>query len=123
MNKKVYELEVGVHLDKDNEEYDCYGIGGATPTTGFGYYDENRIEFLDYAKAKEYADYYVKSGVNNTYAFIFEETYNIENEAIEEIKNNGYFDHEINVPHISTWLYYIYKDNNGEIKTIIDKGE
>lgn len=119
MNKKVYELEVGVLLESNNEEFDFYSIKNATEETKYGYFDENRIEFFDYEKAKKYADNYVKNGVNKTYAFIFEETYNLEEEDIKSINNWGYFDHEIDVPSISKWLYYTYKDKEGKI--IVEK--
>jgi len=122
-SQTIYELEVGVHLNKNNEEYESYAISGTTPTTELGYYNENNLSYLEYAKAKEYADEYVKRGVNNTYAFITSDIYNLDDIDIESVENNAYFEHDINIPNISEWLYYTYKDENGNIKTIINKGE
>ena len=122
MKYLVFDLEVGVHLNKNNEEYESYAISGATPTTEFGYYDENWLSYFDYKKAKEYADYYVKNGVDNTYAFITSDIYNLDEQDIENIEDFKYFNHDRDIPNIDSWLYYTYKDNNGEIKVLIDKG-
>lgn len=123
MHKNFYEVEVGVHLTKKNNEFDCYSLRGATEKTGFAYYDENNIAFFEYEKAVEYAKEYVKSGVKNTYAFIYLDEYNFSDEQIKSVEDCGTFENSIVVPPFNEWLYYIYKDENGNIITIVDKGE
>ena len=71
----LYKVEVGVLLDKDNEEYGCYnGVYDKLNS----YYDENVVFELDYLKALEYAKNYVENGVNGTYAIISKIYYNSE---------------------------------------------
>ena len=120
MKKTIYEVEVGVHLNKNHEEYESYAISGATPTTDLGYYDENVLAYFKLADAKKYADYYVEKGVNNTYAFITSDIYNLDKKDIESIKQSLYFDHDRDIPNIKYWLYYTYKDNDGNIKVLIN---
>ena len=62
----VYKVEVGVLLDKDNEEYDLYLYYDKKHS----YYEENSVLFLDYNSAIEYAKDYVDNGVNGTYSVI-----------------------------------------------------
>lgn len=62
----VYKVEVGVLLDKDNEEYDFYLYYDKKHS----YYEENSVLFLDYNMALEYAKEYVDNGVNGTYSII-----------------------------------------------------
>ena len=62
----VYKVEVGVLLDKDNEEYDFYLYYDKKHS----YYEENSVLFLDYNIALEYAKQYVDNGVNGTYSII-----------------------------------------------------
>lgn len=124
MHKNFYEVEVGIHLTEDNEEFDSYSITDVTNKTNFGYYDENQVAFFEYKKALDFANNYVKNGVKNTYAFIYLEEYNFSNEQIKSVKEFGTFDtNYIFIPPISDWLYYIYKDKNGNIITLINKGE
>lgn len=121
MNKVYYELEVGVHLSKSEDEYECYRLSQAPKELEVGYYDENRLNFLKYSEAKEYADEYVKDGVNGTYAFIYSDIFNMRDEDIEEIHDSKYFDHDIDIPNSEKWLYYIYKNDSGEIVTLINR--
>lgn len=62
----VYKVEVGVLLDKDNEEYDFYLYYDKKHS----YWEENSVLFLDYNMALEYAKEYVDNGVNGTYSII-----------------------------------------------------
>ena len=62
----VYKVEVGVLLDKDNDEYDFYLYYDKKHS----YYEENSVLFLDYNIALEYAKQYVDNGVNGTYSII-----------------------------------------------------
>lgn len=124
MHKNFYEVEVGIHLTDDNEEFDSYAVADVTNETNLAYYDENQVAFFEYKKALDFANNYVKNGVKNTYAFIYLEEYNFSSEQIEEVNEFGTFDvNYITIPPISEWLYYIYKDENGNIITQINKGE
>lgn len=62
----IYKVEVGVLLDKDNDEYDFYLYYDKKHS----YYEENSVLFLDYNIALEYAKQYVDNGVNGTYSII-----------------------------------------------------
>lgn len=124
MHKNFYEVEVGIHLTEDDEEFDSYSITDITNKTKFAYYDEDQVAFFEYKKALDFANNYVKNGNKNTYAFIYLEEYNFSNEQIKSVKEFGTFDtNNIVIPPISDWLYYIYKDKNGNIVTQINKGE
>lgn len=69
----LYKVEVGVLLDKDNTDYECYN---SVYDKKNAYYDENVVFELDYMRALEYAKYYVDNGVNGTYAIISKLKYN-----------------------------------------------
>ena len=71
----VYKVEVGVLLDKDNDEYDCYNNVYDKKNS---YYNENEVLCLDYNKALEYTKNYVDNGVNGTYAIISKLKYDSE---------------------------------------------
>lgn len=114
MKRELFILEVGVLLSPDNEEFDCYNITGFYENV-FGFYDENVCVFLDYDKAKEYADFYVKDGVDNTYAYIRSGTYNLDEEDFDSIENNLYYD---NIDYNFTEkdvIYFIRKENDNII--------
>ena len=67
--KKIYYIECGILLDKDDKEFDCYNM---VFDKKHGFYDE----FIDFAEnlesAKKICDDYVNNGVNNTYGIITE---------------------------------------------------
>lgn len=71
----VYKVEVGVFLDKDNDEYEEYKN---VYDKKHSYYEENSVLFLDYNKAVDYAKNYVDNGVNGTYAIISKLKYDSE---------------------------------------------
>lgn len=123
MHKNFYEVEVGIHLTEDNEEFNNYSITDVTNKTDFAYYVEKQVAFFEYKKALDFANDYVKNGVKNTYAFIYLEEYNFSNEQIKSVKEFGTFDtNNIVIPPINEWLYYIYKDENCNIITRINNG-
>ena len=123
MKKELFRLDIGVLLNKDDEEFECYN---QVYTKEFGFYDEDQSIYLDYNDAIKEAKEYVKNGVDRTYAVISsdgiydigdllediddeDERQSILNEtyATEISYNEGYID------------YFIYK-NGDEIKTVID---
>lgn len=117
MKKELFILEVGVLLQPDNEEFDCYNITGFYENV-YGFYDENLCVFLDFNKAKDYADFYVENGVNNTYAYIRNDIYNLDEEDFDSIENNLYYDNVDYNFNENDVLYFIKKENNSIIKEI-----
>lgn len=65
--KKIYQVEVGVLLNKDNEEFEYYNNAFDKQ---WGYYDENIWFTTSKQFARQSALQYVKNGVENTYAII-----------------------------------------------------
>lgn len=61
----IYKLEVGVIAENVTGYNNVYD-------KKHQYFDEDVLFFLDYKRAKEYAENYVKNGVKNTYAIINE---------------------------------------------------
>src|SRR5690554_738877 len=124
MKKEIYNLEVGVLLDKNHEEYDCYNM---VYSDNYGFYDENVIAYIkeDYDKAIEYANDYVKNGVNKTYAILtYQGLLDIENDKeLECIVEHGYSDF-LNLDYSSeNVVYSIVKDDKGNIiQDFINKG-
>lgn len=111
MKKEIFVLEVGVLLDKTNAEFEYYHIHNFFENE-FAFYDENRITYFDYSFAKEYADKYIKEGVNKTYAIIHSYIVNLDDCDIEEINNYGYCEQSLENPTKETTQYFAYKDNN-----------
>ena len=64
---EAYQFEVGVLLDKDDPEYECYNEVWDYKN---GYYNENWGFTKKYDEALEFIDNYVKNGNNNTYGII-----------------------------------------------------
>jgi hypothetical protein len=70
---KLYKVEVGVLLKKDNHDYESYS---QAYDKQHGYYDENVIFFRNKKNAKEYLKNYVFFGVVGTYGILTELVYN-----------------------------------------------
>ena len=65
--KKVYYIECGVLLDKDNGDYDWYSNAFDKK---HAFYDEY-VDFIeDLEIAKKYCNDYIKNGVNGTYGIV-----------------------------------------------------
>lgn len=65
--KKIYYIECGVLLDKDNGDYDWYSNAFDKK---HAFYDEY-VDFTeDLEIAKKYCNDYIKNGVNGTYGII-----------------------------------------------------
>ncbi len=63
--RALYPVEVGVLLDKNNEEYEDYSevFGG-----NHAFYNENTAVFLTSKEREEWARNYLQNGVERTYA-------------------------------------------------------
>jgi len=87
--KKIYQYEVGVLLDKTDEEYEAYAC---VWDKKHGYYDEDCGVEITLEAAISYVEDYVNNGVKNTYGIISEITVSDEEyeEILEDIENNGY---------------------------------
>ena len=121
MKKLVYCVEVGIVLDKNYEEFDCYTIGDFFDDC-YGFYDENRVLTFDYQQAIDYAKDYVKNGVINTYAIIHSDIFNFDKKDIKDIENWGYADDYIFNPTIESTSLFLLKNENNKIEKIISKG-
>lgn len=121
MKKLVYCVEVGIVLDKNDEEFDCYTIGDFFDDC-YGFYDENRVLTFDYQQAVDFAEYYVKNGVINTYAIIHNDIFNFDDKDIEDIKNWNCADDCIFNPTIESTSLFLLKNESNKIEKIISKG-
>ena len=108
MKKELFFVEVGVLLDEKDPEFDCYHINGFFDDI-FGFYDENRLTFLTYKKALEYALNYIENGVERTYAFIHNSICNIDDEQLKEIKDFASCEYSIENPKFEDVLFFAYK--------------
>ena len=70
---KLYKVEVGVLLTKDNHDYESYSQAYDKQRA---YYDENVAFFHNKKNAKEYLKNYVFFGVVGTYGILSELVYN-----------------------------------------------
>ena len=121
----VYKVEVGVLLDKDNKDYDCYSN---VYDKEHAYYDENVIFELDYSKALDYAKQYVENGVNGTYAIISkincDNNYSFTEEYIElfggeELYNTKNVIYSLNKVRNEDHPYYLGKGNGKIIENFV----
>ena len=118
-------LEVGVLLDKDDEEFEFYSVAYDHE---HGYYDESYMNALEenFEELKSKGLAYVEDGVPNTYAIITkigvdgtkEDDY-IQN-AIEEIEEQSFIDDSVDFFNgdqydASNVIWSAYKDENGDI--------
>ena len=119
---KVYQYEVGILLDEDDDEYDSYN---EVWDKQHGFYNEDWGVELDLESAKEYVQSYVNDGVVNTYAIISEII--VSDEELEDIKENidenGYvetsdFDMDYSIDNV---IYSLYKSNNGIVENFLNK--
>jgi hypothetical protein len=100
---KLYKVEVGVLLKKDNHDYESYS---QAYDKQHGYYDENVAFFRSKKNAKEYLKNYVFFGVVGTYGILSELVYS-QNEIgytdedtkriIKDIDECGIFDDYIDI--------------------------
>ena len=101
---KLYKVELGVLLKKDNNDYESYS---QVYDKQHGYYDENVVFFRNKKNAKEYLKNYVFFGVVGTYGILSELVYNQDDEIgytdedtkriLKEIDECGIFDDYIDI--------------------------
>ena len=89
---KIYMVEVGVEIDKKNDEYDNYLMN----INGFDryLYDENVVAFLNKNKALDFLNEYVDNGVENTYGVLWDVYRELEDYEKKEVVNQGYLEDE-----------------------------
>lgn len=108
---KVYQVEVGVLLDKNDAEYDCYCNVWDYKN---GYYNEDCLFCITEKEAKQFIKDYIKVGVKKTYGilseiFVSETSYN-------EIKNNDEEQDYDNMDYdVRNVIYSAYKNEKNEI--------
>lgn len=107
---KVYQVEVGVLLDKDDPEYECYS---QVWDHSNGFFDEDNMVCKTIKEAKEFLNYYIKNGVTHTYGIISEldineEEYKVMKEQIEELCYEMDYD-------VKCVIYSAYKNDKDEI--------
>ena len=121
---KVYKVEVGVLLAKDDIEYNDYsGVYGQKHS----FYDENTAFFTELDSAKKYDQDYDESGVDYTYGIISDLKELPEGEDIK-IENN-YIEDYIEVFGLDTDLLYgkenvvysVVKTEDGLVEDFLDK--
>ena len=117
---KVYMVEVGVLLNKDDHEFESYNC---VWDKLWGYYDENHLFFFDKNEAINYAKEYVDSGVKTTYAVVVCDDAELDEEEIEEINNSAaLYEYEYFLD-IKSYVYSLYKDENNKLHENFVKGE
>ncbi len=113
---KVYQVEVGVLLSKDDPEYESYSQVWDHKNA---YYDEDFIFCKKQDEAKSFIENYINAGVVNTYG-ILSETYLSEefyDELDDENKEHCY-DLDYSVENV---IYSAYKNEKNEtIENFVD---
>jgi hypothetical protein len=89
---KIYMVEVGVEIQKENDEYENYliNINGLDRYL----YDENVVAFFNKNKALEFLNEYVDNGVDNTYGVLWDVNRKLDDYEIEEVVNQGFLEDE-----------------------------
>ena len=115
---KLFRLEVGVLLGKEDSEFECYNN---VYTKKHGFYDEDVSVYVDYAEAKKAGDEYVSDGVDKTYCVITGDVFDVTEEELAQINETTWFDavNEFSFKEDDV-IYFIYKDNE-KVITEIDK--
>ena len=120
MKQKLYFVEVGVLLNPNDKEFEYYKVKDFFDDQ-FGFYDENRLTFLTYKEAREYCDKYIEDSVDGTYAILQSWVCNIDDNDLEEIKNNAYCDYNLENPQMDCTLYFAYKKDKQFFVDILRK--
>lgn len=113
---EVYQYEVGILLDKEDPEYDCYNQVWDFKN---GYYNEDWGFFSTYKEAKEYIRNYIKSGCIKTYGIILK--INVDEETYIDVctRNTECIEQEYE---LNSVVYSAYKNDDEKIKEdFIDK--
>lgn len=120
-SNKLYQYEVGVLLDEDDDEYEAYsGVWDKK----HGYYNEDWGVELDLDSAKKLVKDYVSRGVLNTYGIISEIF--LSDEELDDVKDNieenGYFetsDYDMDYS-LDNVIYSVYKSDNGIVENFVN---
>ncbi len=120
-SNKLYQYEVGVLLDEDNDEYEAYS---EVWDKKHGYYNEDWGVELDLDSAKKLVKDYVSRGVLNTYGIISEIF--LSDEELDDVKDNieenGYFetsDYDMDYS-LDNVIYSVYKSDNGIVENFVN---
>ena len=120
-SNKLYQYEVGVLLDEDDDEYEAYS---EVWDKKHGYYNEDWGVELDLDSAKKLVKDYVSRGVLNTYGIISEIF--LSDEELDYVKDNieenGYFetsgyDMDYSLDNV---IYSVYKSDNGIVENFVN---
>lgn len=105
---EVYQIEVGILLEKDDPEYECYN---KVWDYKHGYYNEDWGFYKKIEEAKRYITNYVKDGCKNTYGIISK--ISVSNEAYNICEEDTvWVDMDYNLENV---IYNVYKNDKGEI--------
>lgn len=109
---KIFQVEVGVLLNRKNPEYECYN---SVWDNNNGYYNEDFFCSVNEKEAKAFLDKYLKSGTINTYGILVKNF--VGEEEFKEIASGeddgfDYMNYSIN-----NIIYSAYKNDNNEIIT------
>ena len=88
---KVYMVEVGIELPKDDIQYDNYRVD-LNNKSWQSLYDENVCAFDNDKQAIEFIDEYVKNGVKGTYGFMWEIEHELQDDERDDFANNCLLD-------------------------------
>lgn len=114
---KIYHVEVGVLLDKDDPEFNSYNMVWDHKN---GYYNEDNCFYINYEKANEYLKYYISNGGANTYGIIA--AVYVNKDVYECVAKENEVDLGDKIFYeAKSVIYSEYKDNNNQIvKYFID---
>jgi hypothetical protein len=89
---KIYMVEVGVEIDKKEDEYENYliNINGLDRHL----YDENVVAFFNKKKALDFINKYIDMGVKNTYGVLWNVNRKLDDYEMDEVVNQGYLEDE-----------------------------
>lgn len=107
---KIYQVEVGILLDKNDIEYDCYSNVWDHKN---GYYDENYLFYITEREAKEFIGNYIKKGNVTTYGILSELL--VDKQSYEEVKDGmgaGFIDMNYDIRNV---IYSAYKNKENHI--------
>ena len=105
---EVYQIEVGILLEKDDPEYECYN---KVWDYKHGYYNEDWGFYKKIEEAKNYITNYVKDGCKNTYGIISK--ISVPKEAYDICEEDTvWVDMDYDLGNV---IYNVYKNNKDEI--------
>ena len=88
---KIYMVEVGIELPKDDIQYDNYRVD-LNGKSWQSLFDENVCAFDNEKEAVDFVNQYVDQGVKGTYGFIWEIEHELQDHELDDFKNNCLLD-------------------------------